>query len=183
AKVLVGLAHSAAQPGPKLIQQVAGAGDQSGRGARNGSQIAIAAPGVADVAEAAGEREIGSHLPGITDVRLHARIKLPAGRQPEFGFLGEKALAIPQEDGPHWVIQRIGITSGERSRRRNITRCAIEARADGRGKSKELRKASAQDAVDSGAVTNNVRSIDTAPVILELLVGLERRLGSQNVWP
>src|SRR6202035_887844 len=93
-EILVGLPDAAAQARAELVDEIAGTSEQGGGGTRNRREIAVGAAGVANVTQADRQRKIGFHLPGVTNVKLYARVGRFPAWETEAGTLGEKALPV-----------------------------------------------------------------------------------------
>ena len=170
-KILVGLLDAAAQTCAELVDEVAGACEQSGRRTGDGSKVAIGATGIANVAQADRQREVGFHFPGVAHIELNASVRGFAAGETEAWTLGEEALSVSDRKRGDRVIQRIGgIGTGRQ----------IEVRADDGRAADEGGKNAVLDAIDTRAEAQRVLAESFGAVVFGLLVALEGFLRCQK---
>src|SRR5271168_4877696 len=112
-EVKVRLSNPVAVTCSPLVEQVAGAGNQSCGGAGDGRQIAVGASGIAKVAQSVVQGEVGANLPGVANVGLKARIEKTAGRIAESGQFGAESLAVAEVASGKRVVRNIGVAPAE----------------------------------------------------------------------
>jgi len=167
-KVEIGIAHSVAEAREKVI---------------NGCkwrQIAIGSTGIAHVANPDCSREIGFHLPTITNIRAQTVVGAEATiRFAKALQFGEGTLPVSYDNEVSCVIQRTGsarLTSGAGQASRSVKEQTIQPG----GKTKKVGESPTGDAVVANAVAKDMGTPNLGAVVFHLAIALNCRLGREE---